>query len=70
MPDVQREFIFQPIRILLKNENEAEHFLAMCELCSESLGKDSFSQFSRSLREKVREAMGARGTLRSKRRTT
>lgn len=57
---VQKEVIFQPVIIVLEKSEEVENFLKMCELCSESLGKDSFSQFSRTLRDRVRDAMGAR----------
>ncbi len=60
MPDVRVELIFQPISIRLKNPEEVDHFLAMCDLCSESLGKDSFSQFCRILRDRIKEAMGKR----------
>lgn len=63
---VQKEVRFQPVTILLETPDEVEHFLSMCELCSESLGKDSFSQFSRGLRDRVREAMGARKALQRK----
>ena len=57
---VQKEIRFQPVIIMLEKEDEVEKFLKMCDVCSESLGEDSFSQFCRNLRGKGREAICAR----------
>lgn len=65
---VQKEVRFQPVIIILETPEEVEHALNMCELCSESLGKDSFSQFCRNLRNRIRDAMGG-GKLTQKKRT-
>lgn len=55
---VQKEVRFQPVVIVLETRDEVVHLLEMAETCKESLSKDNFSQFSASLANRIRDAMG------------